>query len=220
MLWLALLIACGGGDGPADLSDPGPSIPPATGDAGPDDDDAAPDDDDAAPDDDDAVVPDDDDAVVPDDDDGGDPIAPCGPWVEPGPGSGDVSSTSGAAMVTPPESSGEWAGCEVRRLFDGDGAFICEHWWQVTGTWVDGVANGDAYRLSFAWVEGLSSCPDDGADVVLRYAVQPLPEQEINLYRSDPMGEPLWFWMTRGDGQVQGDGSLVVEYRTGFVASP
>lgn len=211
-LAVALLLAgCGGLAGPTDLSDPGPTIPPATGDGGWDDDDATPDDDDATPDDDDVTL---------DDDDAGPdgPVAPCGPWVEPGQPGQPVSTSSGEALLTPPDTGSTWSGCEVRRVFGADGGFVCEDWWQVTGERTFGAPDGDVYRLTFDWVEGLSSCPDGGADFVIRYAVQPLPDQELNLYRSEPLGEPLWLWVTRGTWALEEEGGLGIGYRTGFTA--
>jgi hypothetical protein len=198
----------------------GPTIPPATGGDGEplDDDDAAPDDDDAAPDDDDAVPTDDDDAVPTDDDDGADgPVAPCGDFVTPSAGSSSVAVSVGEALVT--ADDGRWLGCEARRFFGDGGAFVCEHWWQVTGDFVGGNSDGDVYRLDFVFVPGLSSCSEEGADYVLRYAVQALPEGEANLYASEPLGEPLWFWMSRAPLLSAPDGSwTALSYRTSFEA--
>ena len=208
---IGLLIGgCAGPSGPIDLSDPGPSMPPATGGDGVDDDDLATDDDDLATDDDDLTDDD-------DDDDPDDPIAPCGAWIEPGPYTVPVSTSSGEALLTTMTDGSSWLGCEVQRHFDTDGVFVCELFWQVTGVRTGGALQGDVYRLDFTWVEGLSSCEQDGADFVLRYAVQPLPEQELNLYRSEPVGEPLWYWVTRG-AWAQDETVLRISYRTGFVA--
>jgi hypothetical protein len=211
---LLLLAGCPAPQASIELDDPGPSIPPPGDGSGPDDDDGAPDDDDGAPDDDDGA-PDDDDAVG--DDDPIDPIAPCGIWAGPGEVGVTVSSSFGEALLTPTVDSSSWFGCEVRRVFDGAGEFVCEDFWQVTGHRTGGALEGDVYRLDFTWVAGLSSCPDDGADVVLRYAVQPLAEEELNLYRSDPVGEPLWFWVTRGAWEDRQE-AMGISYRTGWVA--
>ena len=210
------LAGCAGPTASPTPTDPGPVIPPASHDEGWDDDDVVVDDDTL---DDDDALDDDDDTLDDDDLDPPAPLAPCGPWVEPGPEAGPVSTSSGAATLSLSHESPSWAGCEIRRVFDASGGFACEDYWQVTGHRIGGAPHGDVYRLDFTWVDGLSSCPDDGADFVVRYAVQPLPEQELNLYRSEPEGEPLWSWITRGDWQPQTE-ALGISYWTSFVAWP